>query len=606
MLTKMLNLIKLKWKLVIGISCGIALAGYLGLRFFGSEETAAVQAATMPVKKGAIEVTVSGTGSIKPTRSAKVTPKVSGTITGINFKNGQQVKKGDLLFELNNDSLRSDLARSELDFRQVELDYRSSIDDSREQNVTAPISGQVTAIEAEKGQDVQKGSVIIVITDTSKLIYKVPVNSAQLNNIKRGQKVDVTIPALMWTIEGRVREVDYGGTAGTDGAKLYDITIEVNNPGTLAPGLEAQALIYTNSGQESGYQMGALEWAETVSVRAGVSGTVQELYVDEKVYVKKGQKLSYISSESTDKQVTSQQIRLEQARLSLEVLRTKLADCKVYAPLDGVVDLGLAQLDSEGTGSSSNSSSSGTIGQDYWQVGDEVSMGQLLATVTGAGMTVTVPVDEVDIGKVKAGQEATITADALPDETFHGTVAEIATKGTEQNGVASFDVTVTIDQPKGLKENMTANVEILVAAKEQVLLLPIEAVQERQGRKFVIMATAKNAGGSAGNTSRPDAGDAAGTGRSEDASTGRSAGAETGAAGNAGRVTGGSQQGNMRPVDTGLYNETMIEITSGLQEGDVVIIPNVARSTDAAGGRSMFGGGMMGGGGSRPAQVIVH
>jgi len=602
-LVKILNLIKGKWKLAVGISCGIVLAGYLGTRFFGSEETAAVQAATIPVQKGAIEITVSGTGSIKPTRSAKVTPNVSGTITAINFKNGQQVKKGDLLFELNNDSLRTDLRKSELDLKQTELDYSASIGDSREQNVAAPISGQVTAIEMEKGQDVQKGSVIIVITDTSKLIYKVPVNSAQLNNIKRGQKVGVTIPALMWTLEGRVQEVDYGGTAGTDGSKLYDITIELNNPGTLAPGLEAQAVIYTNNGQESGYQMGVLEWAETASVRAGVSGTVQELYVDEKEYVKKGQKLSYISSESTDKQVTSQQIRLEQARLNLETLRTKLADCKVFASIDGVADLGLAQFDSEGAGSGSNSSSSsGTIGQDYWQVGDEVSPGQILADITGAGMTVTVPVDEVDISKVEVGQAATISADALPDKSFHGTVAEIATKGTEQNGVASFDVTVSIDQPAGLKENMTANVEILVAAKEGVLLLPIEAVQERQGRKFVIMATDGNDGGSAGNAGSSNAGESAGTGKG----TGAGAGMNSGGDGAEGRAAGGNQQGSMKPVETGLYNETMIEITSGLQEGDVVTIPNVARSTNADGTRNMFGGGVMGGGGGKPAQMIIR
>jgi HlyD family secretion protein len=189
----------------------------------------------------------------------------------------------------------------------------------------------------------------------------------------------------------------------------------------------------------------------------------------------------------------------------------------------------------------------------------------------------------------------------IRDRSFHGTVAEIATKGTEQNGVASFDVTVSIDQPTGLKENMTANVEILVAAKEGVLLLPIEAVQERQGRKFVIMATDGNDGGSAGNAGSSNAGESAGTGKG----TGAGAGMNSGGDGAEGRAAGGNQQGSMRPVETGLYNETMIEITSGLQEGDIVTIPNVARSTEA-GARSMFGGGAMGGGGGRPGQMIIR
>ncbi|WP_418791961.1 HlyD family efflux transporter periplasmic adaptor subunit [Phosphitispora sp. TUW77] len=589
---KILNLIKSKWKLLAVITCAIVLAGYLGLRFFGSEEAASVQAATISVQKGAIEVKVSGTGSIKPTRSIKVTPNVSGTITSINFKNGQQVKKGDLLFELNNDSFRSDLERAELDLRQVEMDYRSSIDDSREQSVTAPISGQVTAMEIEKNQDVQNGSIIMVINDTSKLIFKIPVNGAQLNYIKRGQKVDVTIPALMWTLEGKVQKVDYGGTVNTDGSKFYDITIEVNNPGTLAPGLEARAVIHTNNGQESGYEMGILEWAETASVRAGISGTIQDLYVDEKENVKKGQKLCYISSDSAEKQVISQQIKLKQAQLNLEDVKTKLADCKVYASIDGVFDLSLADIDSD----------SETTGEDYWQVGDEVSAGQVLATITETGMTVTVSVDEVDITKVKVGQEATITADALPEKTFSGTVQEIASKGTEQNGVASFDVTVCINQPDELKENMTANVEILVAAKEGVLLLPIEAIQERQGQKYVIMAAGATGDRTTGSRAAEDRG--AGTGTNSNASPDSSTNASPDSSTIAGAGT--NRQGNMRLVKTGLYNETMIEITSGLKESEIVTIPNVVRSTDAAGARSMFGGGMMGGGGARSSQFGGH
>jgi HlyD family secretion protein len=175
----------------------------------------------------------------------------------------------------------------------------------------------------------------------------------------------------------------------------------------------------------------------------------------------------------------------------------------------------------------------------------------VLATlIDDSGMKVTVSVDEVDITKVKLGQKAVVTLDALPDKTFAGEVTEIAAKGTESNGVASFDVIVSLDRSEELKENMTANVEIITAQKENVLLLPVEAVQERQGQKFVLMATNRD-------------------------------------------TDSGKQAHTMTRVETGLYNDTMIEITSGLKAGDVVSLPgtmNTGTSPGSTGNEGRSGG----------------
>lgn len=580
-----------KRKLSVFTGVIVILAGLLGWYYFGRAETAPVLATTVPVRKGPIEVKVSGTGSVKPAVTRSIMANVSGDITVINFTNGQQVKKGDLLFELNSDSLLADLKKAELDLQQAKLDYSLKAEEKNQKEVLAPISGQVEIIEVGKNDEVQKNALMMVINDTSKMVFKVPVNGGQLAGIRTGQKADVAIPSLLATLEGRVLRVDRGGTAGSDGSKLYDITVVLDNPGALTPGMEAQAVIHTLSGMEAGVELGPLEWIETVNIKAGVSGTVSQLYVDERAYVKKGQKLAYIDSETADTQLISQQLRLEQARLTLENLQKNLAECKIYAPVDGVASLGLLQTGSGGnSGSSNNSSSAAGSGQDSWQAGDRVSNGNLLGTVVSIGqMTVTVPVDEVDIAKIELGQKAVITVDALPEQTFNGSVSEIATEGTEQNNVASFDVTVSIDGSEGLKTNMTANVEIMVASKEGVLLLPIEAVQERQGRKFVLIPAGVGAGG----------GEGAGRG-TEQAGTGQTAG------GSERRERGQSNLPvNMKPVKTGLYNETMIEITSGLQAGDLVTLPAGSAGADS-GGRQINGGvgGMRiitpSGGGSRP------
>ena len=563
MLKTILEKMKKKWKLSALLSVIIIAGGFLGWYLLSGNDSATAEAATATVRNGTIQVTVSGTGAVQPIMTRSITPNQSGTIASIKVKNGQQVKKGDLLFELKNDNVETEIKKAQLDLRQSQLDYNTRLDELKQQYVYAPINGQISIMDVDRGQNVQKNAILMTINDTSKLTVKIPVNGAQINQIKAGQEADVTISALMSTVQGRVRKVNRGGTVGSDGSIMYSVTVEITNPGALAPGLSAQAVIHTAKGPESGYEAGTLEWAQTITLRAGVSGNIEQLYVDENDNVKKGQKLAHIAGDNTDTALESQQLRLEQARLSLEQAQKKLADCQIYTPVDGIINLSTSDTSQGSSSGGANSSSTSTASSgECWQVGDQVSTNQVLATlVDNAGMGVTVPVDEVDIAKVKMGQKATITVDALPDQTFAGTVTEIAAKGTEQNGVASFDVTVSMGQPEGLKENMTANVEIMIAKKEGALLLPVEAVQERQGRKFVQV---------------PTSGD------------------------NSNRAF------KMVPIETGLYNDTMIEITSGLQEGDIVNLPSVAKSSgtgsaNARGDSNRSGGfGMPGGSMVRP------
>ena len=588
MFEKFLNFMKIKKKLSSVIGLAIVAAAFLAWYLFSGNDSAPAESVTASVTRGNIEVTVSGTGAVQPSATRSITPNQSGTIAAINVKNGERVAAGRLLFELNNDSIQTEIKKAKLDLQQAQLEYNIRLDERKQQYIYAPISGQIGELKVDSGTDVQKNGDLLTIDDTSKLSFKVPVNGAQVTQIKVAQIVDVTIPSLMQTLQGRVKKVDRGGTAGSDGSKMHDITIELTNPGAIAPGLPAQAEIHTPAGPEAGYEGGTLEWAQTVTVRAGVSGTIEQLLVDENDHVKKGQKLAYIAGDNIDLNIQSQQLRLEQARLSYDQAQKKMADCKIYAPVDGTINLNSAASQSSGNGGSNSNFSSTESSGEYWQVGDQVSTNEVLATlVDNAGMRVTVPVDEVDIAKVKMEQKAAITVDALPDETFAGTVTEIAAKGTEENGVASFDVTVSMDKADDLKENMTANVVIIVAKKDGALLLPVEAVQERQGRKFVLMA--------AGGNDRSDVNQQPGKADSR-RSSGETAGANS------------NRPVRMVQVETGLYNDTLIEIISGVQEGDTVNLPNVVRSSGTGSGAANGTGGSTGnrqgglifGGGNRP------
>jgi HlyD family secretion protein len=144
-------------------------------------------------------------------------------------------------------------------------------------------------------------------------------------------------------------------------------------------------------------------------------------------------------------------------------------------------------------------------------------------------------VDENDIGKVLPGQAVTIKVDALPNQVFDGEVLKIAPQGKATQNVTTFEVTTELvsEDISRLKPGMNAEVEIMAASAQNVLLVPNEAIMNFGGRQMV-------------------------------------------------RVVGEERP---RRVEVGASNWEKTEIISGLDEGEVVVI---------SGGSGPGGGGMDG------------
>jgi len=119
------------------------------------------------------------------------------------------------------------------------------------------------------------------------------------------------------------------------------------------------------------------------------------------------------------------------------------------------------------------------------EVGDAVSsilvLGSQATLVMTLGDMSTVyvlgKVDQADIGKVYLGQTARIVVESFKDKKFQGKVTKISPLGVEKDNVTTFEVRVSIQNPTGeLKANMSANAEIILEEKHNVLLVPEAAV----------------------------------------------------------------------------------------------------------------------------------
>ena len=224
-------------------------------------------------------------------------------------------------------------------------------------------------------------------------------------------------------------------------------------------------------------------------------------------------KMKEIKTEEDKLELDRQDLKLAQteidsAKISLTLAEQRLSDTKIVSPIDGVITSRPVQ-----------------IGQIISSGISNVGGGTSVMTISDLSrLFVLASVDESDIGNVQVGQDVSITVDAFPKRAFKGKINRIAQKGASVSNVVTFEVRIEIIDKEIalLKPEMTADVEILVAQKDNVIAVPSSAVM-RKGDKQVVKV-------------------------------------ETGE----GPVE--------REVTTGINNGEKIEITSGLAEGEVVLV----------------------------------
>ena len=167
--------------------------------------------------------------------------------------------------------------------------------------------------------------------------------------------------------------------------------------------------------------------------------------------------------------------QIEQSQASLRSSMDNLSKTTFSAPIDGIITSLRVE---EG---------------EVAIIGTMNNPGTVLMTIADLSiMEVEVEVDETDVVNVRLGQKAEVHVDALPNQTIAGQVTEVgssalqkigATAGTEES--KDFKVVVTLDNPpSSLKPGLSASADIITANKKKALAIPISALvlQEKQGQ----------------------------------------------------------------------------------------------------------------------------
>jgi multidrug efflux pump subunit AcrA (membrane-fusion protein) len=164
--------------------------------------------------------------------------------------------------------------------------------------------------------------------------------------------------------------------------------------------------------------------------------------------------------------------------------------------------------------------------------------------------------NEVDVAKIKLGQKATITFDAIENLSMTGSIAEIDTLGAVSQGVVSYNVKIAFDtEDAQIKPGMSVSASIITDSKTDVLIVPSSAIKNQNNRNYVQMFAPPLPAPLTGSQGTPSL-----------------------------------IVPNQITVETGISDDTNTEIISGLKEGDQIVSRTVT-STTTAPTSSLLGGG---------------
>jgi len=227
------------------------------------------------------------------------------------------------------------------------------------------------------------------------------------------------------------------------------------------------------------------------------------------------------------------QLLLEQVEQSLDKAKEKSKSRIWSLPLSvKMAELQLDQAQAELDKAIITASFDGVVAAVYIKEGQQLSAmtyaNPAICLIDPSEIKLSGVIDEIDVPKVKLGQEAVITLDALPDKEVKGRVTFISPASTVQTGVVFYETTIALENPdEELKDGMSASAEIVIEQHDDVLLIPNRAIQGSLEKPWVQVVT---------------------NGQIEE-----------------------------RQISMGLNDGMYTEVLSGLEEGEEVVLPEVSQ-----------------------------
>ena len=423
------------------------------LYFRGKSGGASSEAGTATVEYGAISSVVDGSGLVKAKNSETISLTTAGTVMDVFVEEGQHVEQGDPLFTIDSPNAATEVqkARDEVEGYQKQINTLQK--DIAGLNLSPSYAGKLMdVVTLNPGDEIGKGTKVATLADDTKMRLEQYYSYAYAGELKKGQTVEVSIPALMTTVEGTVEAVHMVNRITPEGSKLFSAEIVIPNAGVLAKDMVATATATVNGDTVYPYESGKLEYYRVGDLTSTVSGTVISSNLVDYLSVTPGQVLVRIDGEDSETEIFTAQQALAEAQKKLEAAQKNLDNCNAVAPISGQV-----------------------IGLSVTQ-GQELDANTTLVTISDTStVTISATVDERNISYIKTGMS--VNLDQWGTSAF-GTVETVSLSSTVNNGVASYPITISADNTEGtLQVNSYIDYTLTASENDNCLVLPLQCVR---------------------------------------------------------------------------------------------------------------------------------
>ena len=435
------------WKWMVPVACVAVLGGWFILRPDRAQDAnvdvSYVQ--TTPEKRD-LSNSLSGTGTLNPANTYNVKSLVAGKVLTSTIEEGDIVEEGTVLYTVDASDATTKAEQASITLQQAQRSYDKTVD---RQYVRAEVAGVVATLKVAKGDEVTSGQEVAVIRDSSKMVLHLEFPAADAAAFSVGQSAEVTLDGTFETLTGTVTAVTGTDTLSTGNLLTRTVTITVRNAGGLTT---AQAATATINGV-SCIAAKCFEYQAERTLTTLAAGTVTAINVQEGGAVNKDDIVLQISGEDLTEAIQSAAETLRSAELNMDNLQEAMNNYTVTSPI------------------------SGTIIEKNAKAGDALTAGADLCTIYDLSyLVMVINVDELQVSDVSVGQSVQVTADAVPDKTYTGTVTRVSMKGSSNGGTTTYPVTVRIDETEGLRPGMNANAEIVIAEAGNALAVPNAAI----------------------------------------------------------------------------------------------------------------------------------
>ncbi|MBQ6058637.1 MAG: HlyD family efflux transporter periplasmic adaptor subunit [Clostridia bacterium] len=439
------------WGLLAAVIAAVAFVVYT--LFFKKEPPPEMMTATATY--GTIESKVQGSGSVTAQEKQDVPGLAKGEVIKVFVAVGDHVEVGQPLFTVNDEEITRSLSEYESSLKQANKNLQLVQEEIAAQDARAPFSGKTLEVNCVKGQQVSKGEILGTLVDDSKMTLTSYYSIAYINDVYVGQSAEISIPTSMSLLSGAVSRVERISKITDEGAMLFEVELQLDNPGILTKGMMATAVIHTANGDVPPAESSTLAYLKEEYIKAGTSGEITSVAMRDYYSFHGGDQLFTIRNEDLDGRLAEELKLLDNARKNYDTVAEQY---QYYAPTAEIAGQVVAVNIMEG----------------------DVLTGGGNAVVSVADlsrMMMDVEVDEMYVSSLVPGMPVKVSATYDGGAVYDGILSSVSLQAKVGTGMSTFPAKIEILNAQGLMSGMWLDFEITTNRVEDCLVVPSNAVK---------------------------------------------------------------------------------------------------------------------------------